>query len=300
MSGKTPSSRSDDYPQAILRKLREVYERAKFRGSDFVVCGGDLFNTHRIFSYEVLNDLMDVIESSSLHTYIVIGQHDLVGYNQESYKSSTLAFVINRCRNISVIWEPTKVGDITLHPSHVWEDLMNETHDTSSDSIHILVAHHLLTNKKTLFDFVNTSDFKNKMQEIGCQFDMVLSGDLHDGYDVHQVDGTWFCNPGSLGRQSTHALHRHPKYVVIDAKHGEVPVIDQIDVECAESDVFRESVHEMLQKTSPQFDANAFVAEIQSFESEAVDVRDLVHKMAHSSGLRNEVLEYLLSKASNS
>jgi len=45
LSGQTPLHRVDDYQGALVAKLNEVYSEARRRNADFVVCGGDLFNT---------------------------------------------------------------------------------------------------------------------------------------------------------------------------------------------------------------------------------------------------------------
>jgi DNA repair exonuclease SbcCD nuclease subunit len=299
LSGKTPRHRVDDFQEALLGKLREVYSEAESNESEFVVCGGDLFNSHRIYSYELLAEVIDILCGSKLPTYMTIGQHDLIGYNRDTYRSSTLAFVVELCPNLHVLWKPTMIGNVQLVASHVWEDPLvdpaNQVLDNSA--FNVLIAHHLLTNKKTLFDVVNTSDFAKAMREKGANYDLVLSGDLHDGYAVHEDDGMWFCNPGSLARQAISDQRRKPKYVIIDADPGEHPVIDVRDIKCARpgEEVFGESASEIMHERS-DFDPNAFIQEVEEFEAESADVYELVRKIGSVKGIRPEVLEYIEEK----
>lgn len=303
LSGQTPRHRIDDYQKALIDKLKEIYKTAADEEADFLVCGGDFFNSHRIFSYEFLCDVMDIICDQGLDTYIVIGQHDMIGYNKSSYSSSTLAFVVRRCKNrehgLKVIWEPTTIGDVQLVASHVWEDLKDASkQDLDDKAFKVLVAHHLITNKKTMFDTVNTGDFCKWMADDGVKYDMVLSGDLHDGYDVHEVDGTWFCNPGSIARQAISDIHRPPRFAVIDAKPDEIPIIDVRDVQCAKpgDEVFGESAIELVNKT-PDFDPTAFIKEVEDFEVESADGFELVQKVGYSMGKSKELMAYIGEKA---
>ena len=299
LSGQTPKNRVDNYQKALVDKMEEVYEVARSTGADFIVCGGDLFNSHRIFSYELLSPVMDVLCDSEIDTYITIGQHDILGYNRDTYKSSTLAFVCNRCPALKVIWDAVNIGPVTLHSSHVWEDPKDACDSfNNSKQYNIMVAHHLLTNKKTIFDTVNTGDFRKWMVDAGACYDMVLSGDLHDGYDTHEVDGMWFCNPGSVARQAISDRLRMPRFAVIDVEPGEIPVIDVRDLACAKpgEDVFGESVAEIA-RTQAGFDPTVFVSKMEEFEADSADIHELIQKVGLAEGWPKEVLDYLASKA---
>jgi len=299
LSGKTPIHREDDYQAALIAKLEEVYKTAVAEKADFLVCGGDLFDSHRIFSYELLGPVMDIMCDSGLNTYFAVGQHDLLGYNPKTYKSSTLAFVIERCANLSVIWEPVIVGDITLRASHVWEDPA-EAANFSLDpkQVNVLVSHHLLTNKKQMFEVVNTTEYAKVLRKGGANFDIVLSGDLHDGYDLHEDDGMWFCNPGAMARQAISDIKRRPKFAVIEAEPGEIPIIDVREIKCAADgeDVFGERAAEVM-RSKGSFDASVFIKEIEDFEVESADIHDLVQKVGRARNIRKPVLDYIATKS---
>jgi DNA repair exonuclease SbcCD nuclease subunit len=298
LSGQTPRHRVDDYPQTLLKKLDEVYTRAEDSGCDFVIFGGDLFHTHRIYSYNVISAVMDVICDSKLKTYSVIGQHDLKGYNRNTFDTSTLAFVVRRCANFHIVWEPTEVEDCWLVPSHVWDDINEaDIEACRSDRFNILIAHHLLTNKKQMFDVVNTTQWVKDM-DAGCPYQLVLSGDLHDGYEPHEVEGTWFCNPGSLARRATSDAERHPQFAIIDVAGPNLPpVIDIQQLKCAKpgDEVFSHDVAELVRQRE-EFDAENLVEGMMDFEIEAVDIHDLIQTVGRSEGVSKTILDYLSTK----
>lgn len=299
LSGMTPRHRTDDYQNTLASKIEEVYSTARNEKADFVVCGGDMFNSHRIFSYELLSRVMDAICDSGLDTWSAVGQHDLTGYNPDTFPSSTLAFISNRCNRFRILWEPQVVGEVALYASNVWEDpLAAGDFKLDGNKFNVLVAHHLLTNKKAMFEVVNTEEYWRSLKEKGVEFDLVLSGDLHDGYDVHQCGKTWFCNPGSMARQAISDSRRMPKFAVVDCEPGQIPVIDVRVFRCAKrgEEVFGESIVEVVRE-GVKFDPTVFVQEIESFEAESADVHELIQKAGKSKGVSSKVLGYLARKS---
>lgn len=296
LSGQTPKNRIDNYQESLLSKIEEVYGTALKTGADCVICGGDFFNSHRIFSYELLSNVMNLICEFPVDTYMTVGQHDLIGYNPASFKSSALGFVAGQCQRLHILWEPVTVKDVVISASHVWENLKDAGKGFQKDKGNILVAHHLLTNKKTLFDSINTTDFSNWMKEKGVRYDLVLSGDLHDGYDLHETNGTWFCNPGSLARQAISDLHRPPRMAIIELEPGGLPHVQVVNIQCAKagSVVFGEDLIGLIR--DEEFNANRFVDGVQSFESEAIDIYDLIRKIASAKGINQEIVNYIMSK----
>jgi len=295
LSGRTPKHRLDDFPKTMTQKLVEVYRTAEETGCEFVTFGGDFFNTHRIFNYDVIGDAMDVICESKLKTYCCMGEHDLYGHSPNTYHSSTLAFFVRRCPNMQILWEPLDVDDITLHAKHEWEDTKEAMkRDIDESRLNILVCHELITNKKAMFDVINTSELSP------CPFDIVVSGDLHDGYESHEVDGTWFCNPGSLARRTTAESERWPQVAVIDIEKGGIPIIDIRRLSCAQSgeDVLGKSIAEVAREgiDNEEFNPDEFTKGMMKLEAESVDVHELIQKTAKKMGLKKEVVGYLASK----
>jgi len=258
--------------------------------------GGDFFNTHRVFSYEVLGDAMDIICESPLPTYGCMGEHDLYGHSPNTYKSSTLAFFVRRCPQFTILFNPVQVAEgVWLHGKHEWESvesIVKPEQAVDCANYNILVCHELLTNRSAPFSVTHTSTLKDS------PFDLVVSGDLHNGYKPHEVNGTWFCNPGSVARRATSDTW-HPSMAVIDIEKGIPPVFDMVKLKSARphDEVFGEGVAEVaLAKDDEEHDGQEFAEELMQFEAEAVDVHDLIQKVGTAKGIRKPVLDYLATK----
>ena len=292
LAGENPEHRIDDFPHAIVEKIRESYALAEAENCEFVAFGGDWFNYYRIFNYEVISDAMDIVCESRLRTYIVVGEHDIYGHNMETYASSTLAFFIRHCRhNMVPLWEPTVVGNIMLYGKHEPDKLGDVIAMEKDESrINILVCHELITCNNAPFEMVKTDTLGR------TGFDLVVSGDLHDGYRPHEVEGTWFCNPGSLARRAISDASRWPQVAIIDIEKGQTPIIQLRRLKCAKAgeEVFEESIAEIAKKMD--VGASTFASELLQFEAESADVHDLIHKAGTKAGLRPEVLKYLSEK----
>jgi predicted phosphodiesterase len=291
LEGETPRHRIDDYPHALVEKQREVYKIAEDEGCEFMLFGGDWNNNHRIFSYNIIDDSMDIVCGSKLQTYMVIGEHDLYAHNMSTYKSSTLAHIVRRCGRITVLWEPMKVCGVVLYGKHE-PDKMADALAVAKDpsQVNIMVCHELITCNAAPFEMINTNTLRN------TGFDLIVSGDLHDGYPAHEVDGTWFCNPGSLARRTTADAGRFPQMAIISIEKGQPPQIEYRRLKCGRpgSEVFGESLAEIAKDGDA--DASIFANELLQFEAESTDIHDLVQKAGGFAGLRQAVLDYLSTK----
>ena len=297
LSGQNPRHRIDDFPAALIAKLREVYSVAEQHGARFMVFGGDFFNNHRIFSYDVIADAMDIVCESPLTTYACVGEHDLHAHNLKSYVSSTLAFFVRRCPSMRILWEPVEAcPGIVLYGKHEPDDIQEAMRrKVDKSKVNILVCHELLAQSGNApFDVIATDTLQ------GCPYDLVVSGDLHTGYEPHEANGCWFCNPGSMARRTTADADRWPQVAIVDVDKNEIPVIEyvRLKVSKAGDEVFGESIAEVA-RAAVEFDADDFTKELMEFEAESVDVHELVQRIGRArepEPVPEPVLRYLASK----
>jgi DNA repair exonuclease SbcCD nuclease subunit len=280
----------------MLRKIAEVYEIAEREDCEFVLFGGDMFNAHRIFSYPVIGGAMDVICDSDLMTYAVVGQHEVYGYNPKTLDSSTLGFFASRCPRYQILWEPTEVGGVRLHPCHIWDDIESKEVAPESDKKDVLIAHELFSDRKRVFETVQTKDFAGSPQ---CFYRLVVSGDLHCGFKPHSHSGTVFANPGALARRAMDEIKREPQVAVIEVRKGDVDDVKvnyvQLDSAKPGDQVFGQTILEIVKEVG-DFDAREFVSEMDNFEVEAADVHELIQRVGQEQNVRQEVLTYLSTK----
>ena len=184
------------------------------------------------------------------------------------------------------------LGDVVLHAKHEWEDMYESLkRDVDQSRLNILICHELITNQRAPFDIISTKTLTP------CPYDLVVSGDLHTGYEPHEVDGTWFCNPGSLCRRTTADAGRWPQVALIDIEKGSVPVIDIRRLECGKpgEEVLGKSIAEIV-KVREDSEGSAFAEELLQFEAQSVDIHQLIQKAGASRDIPKPVMDYLATK----
>jgi len=293
LTAKKPFHRVDDFQATMLAKLKEVYDLGDARGVDHVLFLGDFFNSHRIFSYDLINSAMDIICNAGVDTHALVGQHDLVGRNKDSYASSTLCFMERHCKRFQTMHKPTDLGDVVIYPCHSWDDFPETMGWTvSKRKKSILAAHHLITREKKIFHTYVTDDF------LPCQYSAVIFGDYHGGMDPYRHEsGTLVWSPGSLARLAINETARKVKVGIMTAVPGQNVEVEELELACAKpgKDVFSETFIESVREHAG-LDTSRFVEQIMSIEADAVDIFDLVQKAATQQGVRKEVVDYILSK----
>jgi len=196
---KAPVNRVDDYGECVQNKLQDVYNFAAKWDVDAVLFGGDFCNRPRLFDYTMITNAARTVNGCfsgdrQISTYAIIGQHDLVGYRVENYDQSTLHFVEAFSSAWHTITTPIKFGDVTVHPAHVNKD--PRTVKPTGQGINVLISHWLLhPDANVPFSTTPISEMVDK------GWDLVLSGDLHNGFDPIMIGKTTFANPGAIARR---------------------------------------------------------------------------------------------------
>lgn len=296
LTGQRPVHRCDDFIRSILDKMKETYDLAKQNNVDFVVFLGDFYNNHRIFNYEIINEAMDIIDSHPTKTYAIIGQHDLRGYNLETYKTSTLNFMERHCGNFETIFKPLEFNDVVLYPCHVYEPFPEVfKNKITRKKKSILLAHHLITLQKKPFPTHIINDY------LPCQYSAILFGDFHVGMEpYYDSNETLIWSPGSLTRLAINDIERKIKIGIITTELGSKVLVEEIHLASAKSgyDVFSKNVLEIIRETPQMVDMDGFIKGIQELETMSIDIYDMIEKAAKNNGIRQEVINYILSKKS--
>lgn len=292
LAAKNPINRIDDYPQALLIKLKEIYKTAQQKDVDAVLFLGDFFNSHRIYSYDIINQAMDIICSSNIDTYSIIGQHDLIGYNPQSYSSSALCFLEHHCPKFQTLWEPKEFDDTVLYPCHVFDDLKEKIKQPiTRKKKSLLLAHHLITLELLPFETHLIKDL------VPCNYSAVLFGDYHAGMDITEAEGTLFWGIGSVARIAINEIDRKPRMGIIVTQLGKPVYIESIELMSTKvaNESFNVTIVEEMKKRRSN-DPNSFIEKIKELELESVDIYDLIIKTTNRNEVDKEIIEYILSK----
>lgn len=234
--GRNPGARIDNYHQAIMNKFKEVAEVAIANDVDFIVHGGDWFDTPRV-AYSLYNQhqrILRRIRSKGIKVYLVPGNHDLYGYSMDTLDQTAIGalaqsgLVTLLTRRKHYILDDVDFK-LAIHGREYDKDIdhkpLTDYYIDKVADYDILFSHGMLLEKPFHPD-VRYTLTKN----VVTNADVVLNGHYHPGYDLHEENGTLFGNPGSTGRDegSVDNEKRIPQYAMMYIDK------DGIDVEYVE------------------------------------------------------------------
>lgn len=283
--------RTDNFFESVLSKFRECYEHFNKTGCEFILHGGDMFDKFRSYSYQMILSIREIIISSRIPTYFIWGQHDLLGYNRESSKGSNLSFLKSICDGKLIeIDQYADLKSVCLYASHVDQDPIQVLKEISLDTDKpvVGVVHALLFNGDSSFGAIDIQKF-GKIKPV-----LVLSGDLHSGFEKTESEGTVFYNPGSLARTSRES--RKPKAAVVTLE----PFMNTWNVSIEEffpkSEEFPFPEQEEEITVSDEQDSEEYIAAFEKFKAESSNIFERLEKVGKEHGIDPEVLEYIKSK----
>lgn len=209
-----PSSRLDEFSQAILGKFSWIGKYAKEIEAAAVICGGDWIHTPDV-SQTFIRKLARVVRSYPCPTFGVLGNHDIYGYNPETFERTSLGIaegldMFERLNNEPIIIHETGKREVALTGSDSYYDLdkaekiSDYTRSTITDgAVNIHTVHGMLV--ENVWPQVSHCTTLKQVMDDNPNADIILSGHEHTGYGVkvfYRPDGSkvMMCNPGSLAR----------------------------------------------------------------------------------------------------
>lgn len=293
-----PLGRTSDYEDQIMAKLEECSAIAQAQECDAVLLSGDLFHKWRgTVPYSLTNRLKDWIRNVSCPIIAVPGNHDMTygGIHElDKMPFGSFAFdieIINR-NNPAFIGETVAVGtpvhDVLII-GREWEPYI----DTQKTAFKLTDKEKTLAKNRYTIMLTHASILPpgqvrpypyHDVSKMGLDedIDMILSGHIHENLGVHDVDGLWFANVGSVGRVSRtkENLEGHiPSVLLVTISNDDdvAPDFEVIELESAlpAEDVFFEKAP-TVEKELREFSE----ALVDGIEMETMPLDELITKYA--------------------
>lgn len=281
-------SRKDDTLKTLLSKLKQSYDYFKSRDCDFVIHGGDMFDRHRIYNFDLIRDVRNIMKQSGLITYFILGQHDAQGYNKKTIGKSNLGFVSDISDNTLIfIDDYIETDDFIIYASHVSEkDVIKRINNIKQQKKPtICVCHALLTDKKEAFGTISIKHINNP------NVNLVLSGDLHDGYNLQEVNNTQCYNPGAFAR--TEKGMRLPKTGIFTWNNNKFE-LEEFYPDCPKcEDIFYWEDETKTASVKKDIDSVSFINAFQEFKGETGNAFDLLIKVGEKENIDEEILDMI-------
>ena len=275
----TPSCRKDvDFYQTQLNKLMQVIEMSKVLGVDYILHGGDLFDTHDP-STRLIHDVMAVLNNSHVPWYVNPGNHDIFGANTATLRRSGLG----------ILWQAGMIETFARQEEvQLGEDVLvrflpyslnykdeDYNFDKKISKIQIVVTHDMLTTHFVPYNHKLISELKTNA-------DIVLCAHWH-GQFAEKHNKTWFLNSGPLTRQTTFEARIAPGvgFVDIDTTSHPWPEIKQVAILPIKHqppwDVINETVKEEV--AAQEGIAEQFLSTLKTSSLESLDRQQLVRSV---------------------
>ena len=300
---KTPIRRTGDFEADILGKLAFLLVTAQSRKVDAIVCGGDLFDIPNP-SFRLAARVLNLISSCRIPWYQVLGNHDIMGHNPESYNMGVLAF-FEHLQNFKILTQE-EFDDVTLkavHYRHGVEEMDSVWKTTNSKTI--IIAHAMIVPTPVPFIHVLPSNIKTDAR-------LILTGHYHDPWanvvlkgeftkdeksifsnglsnlltskeecqlDIDPVSlskVTLFINPGSISRIAAlaHNLKRVPRALLIETDEGIKITSIPLDIARPADEVFKLKEIEVEKRWEDKIEK--FLAAMENVKVEGLEVATLV------------------------
>lgn len=221
-----PSSRKDDFPETVLKKISWVIDFAN-KNDAAVLHGGDWLHRPDV-TPAFISRLAEVLSNCNNPIFTVVGNHDIYGYNPRTFERTPFHIVqalgvLKRLHPEGLVYE--KDGErVCLSGADAQYDVDStpDAYMTAGSEIQENIPRiHVVHGFLTLNEWPNVAcTVLDKV--LDTQADILLTGHEHSGYGVIKKNGKIFCNPGSLLRVTAGVgdINQDVKVALINVEGG--------------------------------------------------------------------------------
>lgn len=281
-----PVSRTDDYWEAVKKKMLFIsFLQSKYNGIP-IIDAGDLFNSWKS------TPLVEAwaIKHMPKDFYTIIGNHEMPYHNIDKFPKSSLnvlfqAGKINLLKELpTIIQKPTneKKGIAVIGFNYGHKNTFYASEEFRAAYFLIVVLHEMVTEKKTeLFE----SRTPEEVLKAHPHADIVICGHNHKRFDFF-LNNRYFLSPGSLMRSSSDQVDYEPCIHLVET---EFPTIIQKVPVPIEDNVFDTKGIQLRKKKDERIDN--FVEKLSTDYSVDISFESNLEKFMHANKIRNGVKE---------
>lgn len=303
--GTTPSSRIDNYPQTIKNKIDEIFDIASREQVDFVVLGGDIFETYNA-SISVIREALQSFKNREVPIFSVLGNHDLYGHTIKTFHRSAVS-VMEMAEAINIVDFDKERGLCFLHYyTGIEEDLAKDNKSPSElvqqalDGQAIIWVTHAMISDKEL-KYISRNIVIDNIK-VSTKTKLVLCGDYHPGFPTTiRDDGVVFINPGAVSRRNATQdnLTRDVQIALVQYDPNDFSYDIKVDYVKLKSALPANKVFDLEKIKSGKTEKQktfSYIEKLQNLEIDDMtdDLEDELRKFASEAELEKDILTEIL------
>ena len=290
----SPRNRKDDYLNTLEAKLLECWEIAKRYNVQAILQPGDVFHSPEV-SIPTLLKAVEIFNRCPVPFYTTPGNHDLHGYNLDSYGRTSLRLLDMLCERLYVgLSDEHQTGDDTTNITFQPYTSSIDTSDylyrylslSDAFTVNVRVIHSMLLDHDLPYEARYTN-----LYNLETNADIILSGHDHCGYGViKRQDGKLFVNPGALMRltASEAEMNRTVQVAIIDTETRTAELVPLTTAKPAVEVLDRSKLEEKKERLYAMED---FAALIKTTDGQAVmNLDEIITNIGKQEAIPDEVV----------
>lgn len=278
-----PVSRLDNYPIAILNKLKYLANVASAYKCDKFIILGDVFDspvTSLPYLAEVINTFKYISEKG-ITVYTIAGNHDLKNNRMDSLPGTALGILLST--GYLNLAPKVLILNNTIFKCYNYPDIIDPK--STTDKYEVCVAHLYYNFNLATNDSLYEDDIKR------LNYDAMILGHLHAPCETETIYNTILYRPGSLSRNTSEPFNkvRTPRALLFNCiNHKSIYV--EVSCEPAEN-IFVQQIESNNQMSFSMSDLINFIT--TSYSSSDMNVRDYFNNINIPYECREKISKYL-------
>ncbi|MBO8158357.1 metallophosphoesterase [Thermosyntropha sp.] len=307
LRGNAPKNRIDNFIVNLKNKIDEVIDLAYKYQVDYILHGGDFFDSPSP-SLAAVGDFLKLFTKENFPPiYAISGNHDVFAANLNTLPRTMLGF-LDKLGFLKLIMPGEKImlekNDITVQltgQSYYYDIDREDEHNAyivkkGNADIAIHMVHGMLVNDPGF----PGQDFTLIDHILDTEADITLSGHNHLGFGIIEKENRLFVNPGALIRISSDKKEMSRKVSValikIERKKPEVDLISLTSALPGDLVLSREAIEAEAERSKK---IAGFVAEISKATNlERTDAERIIEEIARAQNINLEVRKEALERIS--
>lgn len=284
LCSRRPINRIDEhFFETQLTKLDFIIDKSIEAQVEVFFHGGDLFDTPSLPDFSLLNNVLPRfcrLKRAKIEAYIVLGSHDMFGYNKDSVNKTAVGSLIH-AGVLKVLEGPITIKNTLFYGIPATLNHSVTTYKDVPENA-IVITHNTLVPIDTPFEHVLIKDIPNRRN-------LFLCGHYHVPFH-RQLQESTFINIGPLIRTEKTEYKHNPMLLVGTVEPNKILNIQNVPVPHG-TDVF---------DLTDTFElASTFVHTLQTTRIDFYDLFDLTRQLAKTNNIPEHITNQALLRLEN-